>query len=118
MPRNPLSGDAAPSAQGPFAQAGAEAQDHARLIRGFYAAFHRRDHEAMAACYAPEAQFRDPVFMDLTGWRIAAMWRMLCERATDLHVSVADVAADAARAARLAGRRATRSRRPVVPCTM
>ena len=96
MPRNPLSGDAAPSAQGPLAQAGAEAQEHARLIRDFYAAFHRRDHEAMAACYAPDAQFRDPVFMDLTGRRIAAMWRMLCERATDLAVSVADVSTTAA----------------------
>jgi ketosteroid isomerase-like protein len=82
--------------QVPFAQpSAAAARGHARLIRDFYAAFQRRDHEAMAACYAPEAQFRDPVFLDLTGWRIGAMWRMLCERATDLHVRVADVAAEA-----------------------
>ena len=33
--------------------------------------------------------------MDLTGWRIAAMRRMLCERATDLDVSVATGAAGA-----------------------
>ena len=70
-------------------------QRHASLIRAFYAAFQRRDHEAMAACYTRDAQFRDPVFLDLTGWRIAAMWHMLCERATDLDVSVANVTAQA-----------------------
>jgi len=68
---------------------------HVNLIRGFYAAFQRRDHHAMAACYAPQAQFHDPVFLDLTGWRIAAMWRMLCERATDLDLRVSDIAAGA-----------------------
>jgi len=47
----------------------------------------------MAACYTPAAQFHDPVFSDLTGWQIAAMWRMLCERASDLEITVADVAA-------------------------
>jgi ketosteroid isomerase-like protein len=92
---SPPFGGNAPGAHVPFAHASPDAQRHARLIRAFYAAFQRRDHEAMAACYAPEAQFRDPVFTDLTGWRIAAMWRMLCERATDLDVSVADVAAGA-----------------------
>ena len=37
------------------------------LIERFYAAFGRRDGKAMAACYAPEATFRDPVFGDLKG---------------------------------------------------
>jgi len=68
---------------------------HVELIRNFYAAFQRRDHEAMAASYAPQARFHDPVFTDLTGWKIAAMWRMLCERATDLDLSVGDVDAGA-----------------------
>jgi ketosteroid isomerase-like protein len=93
--RNPPSGDNAPGAHIPFAHASPDMQRHASLIRAFYAAFQRRDHEAMAACYAPQAQFRDPVFTDLTGWRIATMWRMLCERATDLDVSVANVTAGA-----------------------
>jgi len=32
------------------------------LIQRFYAAFDRRDGDAMAACYAPGARFSDPVF--------------------------------------------------------
>ena len=65
-------------------------------MRAFYDAFARRDHAAMAACYAPDATFRDPVFGELAGWRIGAMWRMLCERATDLEVDASDITADAA----------------------
>jgi ketosteroid isomerase-like protein len=56
------------------------------LVERFYAAFDRRDHGAMAASYAPTARFSDPVFQALTGPRIGTMWRMLCERATDLRV--------------------------------
>jgi ketosteroid isomerase-like protein len=66
---------------------------HAALIAGFYTAFQRRDHAAMGICYAPDATFRDPVFQ-LHGWRVPAMWQMLCERATDLQISFANVRAD------------------------
>ena len=48
----------------------------------------------MAACYSPDARFRDPVFGELDRQRAVAMWRMLCERATDLDLTVADVLAD------------------------
>jgi len=75
------------------------ADAHAALIRDFYDAFQRRDHLVMAACYAPEAQFSDPVFPDLVGGRIGAMWRMLCERATDLRVVASGITADADRGA-------------------
>jgi len=68
---------------------------NADLIRQFYAAFGRRDHQAMAGCYAPDATFRDPVFGELAGWRIGAMWRMLCERATDLVLTADHIVADA-----------------------
>ena len=37
------------------------------LIERFYAAFAAGDGEAMAACYAPDAHFADPVFPDLRG---------------------------------------------------
>jgi ketosteroid isomerase-like protein len=70
-------------------------QQHVDLIRTFYAAFARRDHLTMAACYAPRAAFSDSVFPELAGWRIGAMWHMLCARATDLELEVADIAADA-----------------------
>jgi len=66
------------------------------LIRSFYGAFQRRDHAAMAACYAPDAAFSDPVFQDLRGARLAAMWRMLCERGKDLRLEVDGIEADSA----------------------
>ncbi len=58
----------------------------AEVAERFYAAFARRDHATMAACYAPGATFSDPVFPDLRGERIGLMWRMLCERGADLRV--------------------------------
>ena len=63
----------------------------AAVVERFYAAFDRRDHRTMAASYAPAARFSDPVFRDLTGPRIGTMWRMLCERATDLRVECGPV---------------------------
>lgn len=69
----------------------------AEVIRTFYAAFARRDHAAMAACYAPDATFSDPVFRDLRGPTISAMWRMLCERGTDLRIEATGIEADAVR---------------------
>ena len=70
---------------------------HTELIREFYQAFQRRDHAAMAACYASEATFSDPVFRDLQGPRVGAMWRMLCERATDLRIEASGISAEADR---------------------
>ena len=44
----------------------------------------------MAACYAPDAKFADPVFTDLRGGEPGAMWRMLTGRAKDLEVKLLD----------------------------
>jgi ketosteroid isomerase-like protein len=66
---------------------------NAALITRFYTAFSRRDHAAMAACYHPQAHFIDAVF-DLHGAQVGAMWRMLCERGTDLRLDFREVAAD------------------------
>jgi ketosteroid isomerase-like protein len=60
----------------------------ADVVQRFYAAFDRRDGEAMAACYAPDAHFQDPVFGDLTGPEAGAMWRMLTRTARDLKLEV------------------------------
>jgi ketosteroid isomerase-like protein len=65
------------------------------LIERFYAAFDRRDGDAMAACYAPDARFSDPVFGWLDGDQTRAMWRMLTGRAADLRVELAEHEADA-----------------------
>ncbi len=70
---------------------------NATLLQGFYQAFQRRDHAAMIACYGSSATFHDPVFT-LEGWRVGAMWRMLCERGTDLRLEYRDIEADAAAA--------------------
>jgi len=44
----------------------------------------------MAACYAPDAHFSDPVFPDLDGRRAGAMWRMLTSRGGDLRIELLD----------------------------
>lgn len=65
--------------------------DHSDTITRLYQGLGTRDHALMARCYAPDATFGDPVFPDLRGAQVGAMWRMLCERATDLRVEVADI---------------------------
>lgn len=62
-------------------------------ISELYAALDRGDHAAMAALYAPDATFTDPAFGRLEGEQVTAMWRMLCERATDLDVVASDIRA-------------------------
>ena len=64
------------------------------LIERFYAAFARGDGDAMAACYAPDATFRDPVFGQLDAEQTGAMWRMLTGRATDLEIELREHEAD------------------------
>lgn len=64
------------------------------LLRKFYDAFARRDGEAMAACYAPDVRFSDPVFPDLQGERAGAMWKMLTGRAADLKIEASGFRAD------------------------
>jgi ketosteroid isomerase-like protein len=58
------------------------------LIERFYAAFAERDGDRMAACYAPDVSFSDPVFPSLHGAEAGAMWRMLTSRSTDLRVEL------------------------------
>jgi ketosteroid isomerase-like protein len=78
--------------------AGARARlSDAALIERFYDAFGRRDGTAMAACYAPNAHFSDPVFTDLRGPEVGAMWRMLTERGTDLRIELLEHDAQAER---------------------
>ena len=48
----------------------------------------------MAACYAPDAHFSDPVFQDLRGDEPGAMWRMLTGGSTDLRVELLEHDAD------------------------
>lgn len=65
-----------------------------QLIHTFYEAFARRDAETMAGCYHADIRFSDPVFPALAGPQAGAMWRMLCERGTDLEIEHSAVTAD------------------------
>jgi limonene-1,2-epoxide hydrolase len=67
--------------------------DPARTIESFYEAFARRDHETMATCYIPDASFSDPVFPDLRGDEVRAMWHMLCDQGADLSIEFSRVEA-------------------------
>jgi ketosteroid isomerase-like protein len=86
------------------------------LIQRFYAAFDRRDGAAMAACYAPDATFVDPVFGRLTSEQAGAMWQMLTSQAEDLRVELAEHESDGSTgSARWIARYTfTRTGRPVV----
>jgi ketosteroid isomerase-like protein len=67
---------------------------NAALIERFYEAFQRRDVDAMAACYAPDVTFSDPVFGELHGDEVRAMWRMLVSRAQEFTLAFSQVSAD------------------------
>jgi ketosteroid isomerase-like protein len=64
---------------------------NAALIQRFYEAFQRSDAEALAACYAPDVQFSDPVFGVLRGREAGDMWRMLISRATEFSLTFGDI---------------------------
>jgi ketosteroid isomerase-like protein len=59
--------------------------DTESVVRSFYEAFKRRDGEAMAELYAPDARFEDPAF-SLDGRGAGDMWRMLTTRGKDLQL--------------------------------
>ncbi|MBA2631342.1 MAG: nuclear transport factor 2 family protein [Thermoleophilaceae bacterium] len=61
---------------------------HVQLIKRFYRAFDEGDGDTMAACYAPQIHFSDPVFPDLRGSRAGGMWKMLTEGPGDLRIEL------------------------------
>jgi ketosteroid isomerase-like protein len=67
---------------------------NAELISRFYRAFQQLDAESMAACYADDVRFSDPVFQDLRGPEAADMWRMLAARAQHFSLTFERVQAD------------------------
>ncbi len=64
------------------------------ILERFYEAFSQRDPATMAECYHPQARFSDPVFTDLRGDEIGAMWKMLIEQGPDLEVTYADLSSN------------------------
>ncbi len=64
------------------------------LLERFYAAFAELDGETMAAAYADDAHFSDPVFPDLDARGVRGMWRMLTSQAKDLRIEASGFNAD------------------------
>jgi ketosteroid isomerase-like protein len=67
---------------------------NAAALSEFYSAFARRDADAMVRFYSPRIEFSDPVFPELKGEEVAAMWRMLTKRAKDFSLTFRDVVAN------------------------
>ena len=65
-----------------------------QLLYDFYAAFERLDAAAMGAAYTSDTHFSDPVFPDLNGPEVPAMWAMLTGRSTGIRLEVSGVEAD------------------------
>lgn len=86
------------------------------LVERFYTAFQQRDAETMAACYADNVVFGDPVFGELHGEEARDMWRMLVARAQDFSLTFDGVDADdrAGRARWVARYLFSQTGRPVV----
>ncbi len=87
-----------------------------QLLHDFYAAFERLDASAMGAAYTPDAHFSDPIFPDLNGPEVPAMWAMLTRRSTGIRLEVSGVEADdrSGRADWVAHYRFGPAQRPVV----
>lgn len=56
------------------------------VLHRYFTAFTQRDWATMGACYAEDANFHDPVFLELDALETRAMWRMLLSGGTDLQV--------------------------------
>ena len=65
-----------------------------KLIHDFYSAFQKLDWKSMQQCYAPGIDFSDPVFIQLKGDEVLAMWHMLCSKAKDFELKFSDINAD------------------------
>lgn len=63
------------------------------IIYRFYKAFQSLDHEAMNACYHPDAEFEDPAFGKLKGRSLHKMWEMLCtsQKGKDFQMTYDDI---------------------------
>ena len=65
-----------------------------QLIHDFYSALQKLDWQTMQQCYAPDIDFSDPVFNQLKGDEVFAMWHMLCVKAKDFELKFSNISAD------------------------
>ena len=64
------------------------------LIENFYTCFKNKDYKGMQACYADNAVFNDPVFINLNAGQVKAMWQMLISTAKDLRIQFSNITTD------------------------
>jgi len=62
-----------------------------KLIHTFYSSFQQKNWKGMGECYLDDAFFYDPVFGNLEGGRVKAMWEMLLTNAKDLELTYANI---------------------------
>lgn len=63
------------------------------IIKRFYTCFKKLDWQGMIACYSGDIFFYDPVFGNLEGDQVRAMWEMLLSNARDLQFEFSDIVA-------------------------
>lgn len=62
-----------------------------QVIYNFFKAFQIKDYKTMQDCYAANAKFSDPVFPNLKGDEINAMWEMFCVKSKDLIIEFRNI---------------------------
>lgn len=62
-----------------------------QLIKTFYTNFQQRNWKGMLEAYHPDIFFYDPVFGNLEGPQVAAMWEMLLSSARELEMQFAGI---------------------------
>lgn len=65
-----------------------------QLIHRFYTAFQQKDYITMQSCYANDAVFSDPAFVNLNAAEVKVMWEMLIKKGKDLQVEFENITAD------------------------
>ena len=60
-------------------------------VEHLYRCFSAHDGDGMAACYAPQATFSDPVFVGLRGREVGGMWQMLNGQGGDLSLEMSPI---------------------------
>jgi hypothetical protein len=65
-----------------------------QLITTFYTNFQQCNWRGMVDCYHAEVFFYDPVFENLEGEAVRAMWEMLLSRAKEIRLSFTNISSD------------------------
>ena len=68
--------------------------ENKQVVEHFYSCFQKLDWKGMQDCYGGDVIFYDPVFQNLDGDEVRAMWKMLCLQARDLRIEYSSITLD------------------------